>query len=123
MVTARRTRQRGASTLGCVFSLLLFIAAVYYGVNIGRLWLRYYQLVDEMDSQARLAPSLTDPVIRRRLSGKVEELGLPPEANKFVITRSGKPRVIIIETEYSDSVDLPLFKHTFVFKPRAEEPL
>ena len=25
--------------------------------------------------------------------------------------------------EYTDQVDLPLFKHTFVLRPRAEEPL
>ena len=40
---------------------------------------------------------------------------------KFNISRGGRPRKIVIETEYADSVDLPLFKHTFQLKPRAEE--
>jgi hypothetical protein len=102
---------------------VLFAAALYYGVNIGQVWLRYYQLVDEMQVSARLAPSLTDAVIRRRLEVKVDELKLPPEANKFTIVRSGKPRTITIESEYSETVDLPFFNHTFVFKPKAEEPL
>ena len=32
---------------------------------------------------------------------------------KFNISRGGRPRKIVIETEYADSVDLPLLKHTF----------
>ena len=31
--------------------------------------------------------------------------------------------MITIHTEYSDSVDLPFFRHTFHFTPKAEEPL
>lgn len=125
MVSPRRSRpdRRGAGTLGCIVSLALFLAAVYYGVHIGELWLRYYQLQDEMRVSARLAPNLADPVIRRRLEIKVQELGLPPEANKFTISRGGHPRVVTISTEYSEAVNLPLFQHTFVFKPQAIEPL
>jgi len=29
----------------------------------------------------------------------------------------------VIETEYSESVDLPLFNHTFNFHPKATQPL
>ncbi|MBA2626664.1 MAG: hypothetical protein H0U85_01490 [Gemmatimonadales bacterium] len=122
MVSQRRNR-RGSSTVGCLVSLVIFVATIYYGTAIGTHYWRYYQLLDEMRTQATLAPSLTDPVIRRRLVSKVDELGLPAEARRFRITRSGSPRVMIIETEYADSVKLPLFRHTFVFTPRAEEPL
>ena len=96
MVSTRQGSRRGTSTAGCLFSLVLFVAAIYYGINIGKPWFRYYQLLDEMRSAARLAPTLSDAVIRRRLDEKVDELGLPADANKFQITRSGKPRKIII---------------------------
>lgn len=119
----RKGSRRGASTIGCLITLLLFAAAVYYGVNIGKVYLRYYQLQDTMRSNARLAPSLTDAVIRRRLLDKVEELHLPDSAQKFIIRRTGKPRTITIETTYSEMVSLPLFRHTFVFHPRMVEPL
>jgi hypothetical protein len=122
MVT-RTDRRRGGSTLGCLFSLLLFAAILYYGVNIGQVSWRYYQLRDEMRSNARLAPSLTDATIRRRLRTRAEHLHLPEEAQRFVIKRSGRPRTINITTEYSESVDLPFFDHTFNFTPRATEPL
>ena len=115
--------RRGSSSLGCLVSLAIFVAALYYGIHIGELYWRYYQLEDTMRSQAQLAPSLTDAVIRRRLVSKVDELLIPEEAHRFRITRRGRPRSIVIETEYRETVDLPFFKHTFVFRPRAEEPL
>jgi len=123
MVTKRVGSKRGTSTSGCLVSLLIFVAAVYYGIHFGEPWLRYYQLLDEMRSSARLAPTLSDGVIHRRLEAKADELGLPDEAHKFQISRSGKPRKITITTEYSETVVVPLFTHTFVFTPTAEEPL
>lgn len=122
MVT-RSAGRRGGSTLGCLASLLILAVALYYGVNIGEVYWRYYQLHDEMRSQARLAPSLTNATIRRRLLLEVERLGLPSEAENFRIRRSGQTRLITIETEYSESVDLPFFKHTFRFTPKAEAGL
>lgn len=123
MVTTRRRGMQGASTLGCLVSLLIFVGALYYGVNIGEVLLRYYQLQDEMQSQARLAPSLNDATIRRRLLIKVDELDLPLEATHFKIVRTDRPRQIVIETEYSETVNLPLVTHTFHFKLHADEPL
>jgi len=123
MVSSRRGSQHGGSTAGCVFSLVLFVAAIYYGINIGKPWFRYYQLLDEMRVSARLGPTLTDPVIRRRISDKIEELNIPPEANKITIVRGGKPRKITITTTYSETVTLPLFEHTFIYTPKAEEAL
>jgi len=118
-----RTR-RGASTIGCLLSVLLFAAALYYGVHIGQVYLRYYRLVEEMRTQARLAPGLEDEVIRRRLVGKTAELDLPAEASRFTILRpSRQPPMIIIETRYREEVDLPLFRHTFRLHPRVEERL
>jgi hypothetical protein len=76
-----------------------------------------------MRVSARLAPTLSDAVIRRRLEQKADELELPPEARKFDITRSGKPRRIVITTHYSETVNVPLLSHTFEFTPTAEEPL
>lgn len=123
MVTPNLRSRRGASMMGCLVSLVLFAAAVYYGIHMGRPWLRYYELQDEMRVSARLAPTLSDAVIKRRLEQKADELGLPPEARKFQITRSGKPRKILISSEYSETVTVPLLTHTFLFQPKAEEPL
>jgi hypothetical protein len=115
--------RRGASNIGCLVSLALFVAALYYGINIGEVYVKYYQLVQEMRSQARLAPSLTNEVIQRRILNRVDELGLPVAAQRIRITRSPSARSIVIQTQYEETLELPLFHHTFRFKPRAEAPL
>jgi hypothetical protein len=122
MVSQRGHSRRGSSGVGCLLSLLLFAAALYYGVNIGQVYLRYYQLLESMRSQARLATSLQDDVIYRRLRAQADSL-FPGAGPDFKITRGGQPRRIVIESQYTDQVDLPLFKHTFVMRPRAEAPL
>ena len=116
--------RRGASSTGCLISLLLFVGALYYGVNIGEVWFRYYRLLDEMKTQARLAAALDDGTIRRRLQAAVTDIGVPDSAGgRMSITRSASPREIRIETKYSEFVSLPLFKHTFVFHAKASQPL
>jgi len=123
MVARIWRNRRGASSRGCLVSLLLLVVALYYGVNIGEVYYRNFQLQGEMRSQARLAPSLTDAVILRRLRAKVEEIGLPDEALHIRIRRIAATRRINISTEYQESVDLPFFNHTFTLKPSAEAPL
>ncbi len=120
MVNVAR-RRLGASSLGCLLSLLLFSAALYYGVHIGEVYLRYYRLLDVMRFQANMAPNLADDVIGRRLAATADSL--LGEAPEFHISRGGRPLRITIKTEYSERVELPLFHHTFVMRPRAEAPL
>jgi hypothetical protein len=122
MVNLWRISHRGAGNFGCLVSLVIFVAALYYGVNIGQVYFRYYRLMDGMRTQARLAPSLQDDVIERRLSEQADSL-LPGGRPHFRITRGGYPNRIVIETQYTERVDLPFFKHTFVLRPRAEERL
>jgi len=114
----------GKTNLGCLTSLLVFVGLLYYGVNIGELWFRYFRFLDEMKTQVRFAAVIDDETIRRRLQATADELGLPDSvANRIVIRRSANPREIRIETRYSESVDLPFFHHTFVFRPKATQPL
>ena len=118
-----RLDRRGSSTRGCLVSLLVFVAALYYGVNIGEPFYRYYQYRDAMRSAARFAPTLSDDVLVRRILAKAEELELPAAARRVNIRRLDAPRRVIISAEYEERVELPFFNHIFVFRPRAEEPL
>lgn len=125
MVTAiSRHGERGANTTGCLLTLLVLVAVLYYGVNIGELYFRYYRLVDEMGSQARVAAALDNGTIQRRIVAAIQDIGLPDDASSNLqITRSASPRQITIESEYAESVHLPLFDHTFRFHPKVTEPL
>jgi hypothetical protein len=118
MVSLRPSR-RGASSLGCLVSLALFLAAAYYGIHIGGIYWRYYQLLDDMRQQAIFARQNTDDVIQHRLTAQADSL--LGNAPSFRIQRTGSR--VIIDTEYRESVDLPLLKRTFTLRPRADEPL
>jgi len=118
MVSLRPSR-RGASSLGCLVSLALFLVAAYYGIHVGGIYWRYYQLQDDMRQQAIFARQNTDDVIQRRLAAQADSLlGNAPQ---FRIQRTNSR--VIIDTEYRESVDLPLLKRTFTLRPRADEPL
>jgi hypothetical protein len=124
MVSGMRRNRRGASSMGCLISLLVFAAALYYGVNIGEVYFRYYRLLDEMQSQARIASALDDATIRHRIEAAAQEIGVPDGATlNLRIRRTLSPREINIETNYSESVHLPLYNHTFALHPKATEPM
>jgi hypothetical protein len=118
-MVSQGSSRRGGSTLGCLFSLVLFLGALYYGVHIGQVYLRFYRLQDAMRFQAHMAPTTEDAVIHRRLQATADSiLGQQP---RF---RIGRTRTrITIQTEYSDRVELPFFKRTFRLRPHAESPL
>jgi hypothetical protein len=118
MVSLRRDR-RGGSMLGCLVSMALFLAAVYYGIHLGGVYWRYYELRDDMRQQAIFAGQNTDAVIQSRLAAQADSL--LGDAPRFRIHRGS--RRVTIDTEYSETVDLPLVKRTFVLRPRVEEPL
>jgi hypothetical protein len=122
-LASRSLDRRGASSTGCLFSLLILVAVLYYGVNIGEVYFRYYRLLDEMQTQAQLAAALDDGTIRRRIQATAQDIGLPDQAQSIRIVRSASPREIVIEAQYSETIHLPLFTHTFTFHPKATQPL
>ena len=117
MVVRRLQPRRGTSTLGCLVSLALFIGALYYGVHIGQVYLRYFELLDDVRTQAHMGAHFSDNEITAHLTAQADSL--LGESPRFQITRDGQR--ITIKTEYTESVDLPFFKHTFVLRPHAEE--
>jgi hypothetical protein len=121
MVEHRLEPRRGTSTLGCLVSLALFVAALYYGVHIGQVYLRYFELLDDMRTQAHMGAHFSDNEITAHLTAQADSL--LGESPPFRITRDGRSNRITIQTEYTESVDLPFFKHTFVLRPRAQDQL
>lgn len=110
MVTGTRRGRQGASTLGCLVAVLLFMALLYYGVDIGRVYWNYYRLIDEMETSARFAQTQPDDAIIKHLVGITQDLSLPAEAQRFTIRRTEHPPIVTIRTRYSVEIDLP-FKH------------
>ncbi len=109
--------------LGCLFTLLLLTVGVYYGFNIGSVYVNYWRLKEEMKSQARLAPSIDDNTIRRRLIRRAEEIGLPDDARNIIIRRTTRPREILIRTSYRQTLELPFYTYTVTLTPETRAPI
>lgn len=116
--------RRGAGSIGCLASFVLIAAAIFLAVQLGKPWFRYQQFHDVMKSSARYAVTLPDSVIRARLWASADSLGLPKDAKRLKIQRSKSPAQIIISSEYTEVVKLPLYGPLKLkFKPHAEEAL
>lgn len=117
MVSVLRGRTRGAGKLGCLFSLLIAVVIAYYGVGLGRVYLKYYQLKDEMETSARFARGQSDEAIVRHLAGIVRDLDLPAEAGKFIVKRTEFPPFVTIRTQYRVTLELPFHNRVVTLKP------
>ena len=122
-----RQSEAGKVKLGCLFSLFLVVASVYYGIKFFEVRFRFFQMQDEVRTQATFAPTMSDDVIRRRLVARADTLGLPLGPKQWEIRRSREPREIRIHAVYEDSVLLELPGYTkvfrFTFEPQARVPL
>lgn len=119
----RGRRTAGKTRLGCMVTLLVAAIGLYYGLPIGAIYVDHWRFKEEMKTQARLAPSIDDAAIRRRLRLKAEDLGLPKEAQQIIIRRTLRPREIVIRTSYEETIDLPFVHHTFELSPEVRSPL
>ncbi len=121
MVRVRRSRlnERGKGRTGCLLSLLIIVAVAYFGVPIAGSYIRYYRFRNEMQTQARFAPSINDSTIRRRLLLKIEELGLPEGARRLRIRRGS--REILITTSWQEPIELPFYTMVITLQPEVRE--
>jgi hypothetical protein len=113
-------RAPGRSTLGCLVAVLIVTVALYFGVNIGEVYWKYYRYQDAMQQDAQFAQMRTDQAIVRRLVSVAESLGLPEAARQVQVRRDETTRRIYISAAYSQPVELPGFVRTLHFTPHAE---
>ena len=104
------------SRLGCLVGALLVVSVVYFGFNIGEVYMRFYRLRDAMAQEARFAQTRDDNAIRLRLAAVADSLGLPDDAGRIIVNRDASR--IIIKASYTEHVELPLFVREFHFEPQ-----
>lgn len=112
---------RGVTRTGCLFAILLLMAVTYFGLPVAGMYVRYYRMKNEMQTQARFAPSIDDGTIRRRLLQTIDNLGLPVEARQLRIRRINRPREIIISTSWQETIILPFYTRVQRFRPQVRE--
>jgi hypothetical protein len=113
------TRRAGRARLGCLFVLLLLAAAVYFGLDFGEAYLRYFRYRDAMAQAARFSSVQSDGAIRAHLSNVADSLGLPPKAREVMIRRSAG--VVTIEADYIETVQLPGNVRELHFTPKVQK--
>ncbi len=109
--------RRGASSLGCLVTLLLVVAIGYFGFGIAEVYVRAYRYQDAMSTQAKYAAQFSDDIIRRRLRSLVDSLGLPEEAGQLKIRRTSSR--FEVSAEYHESIELPGVVRSVRFAPSA----
>lgn len=108
----------GRSSLGCLFTLLLFVAAAYFGVNVGEAYWRSYQYQDAMAQTIRFADKLSDADIVARLHATADSLGLPADAYDLDLERGRG--IVSVSAEYQEPVELPGTVRELPMHPHAE---
>jgi hypothetical protein len=115
------TPRRGAGKLGCLVSLLIFAAVLYFSANIGQVYWRFYQFEDDMRQQVRFAAQRSNDQIVMHLRAMADTLGLPESARIISVRRNEKG--IALEADYYEHVELPMYVREFHFHPHADGPL
>lgn len=111
-------RRSGRGAMGCLLTMLLGAVAIYFGVNIGEVYWRFYQYQDAMRQEVRFAQHNADAVILKHLREQADSLGLPEAAGEVTLQRDG--RHIEMESEYYEHVELPGVVRELHFNPHAE---
>jgi hypothetical protein len=112
------TRRRGRTSVGCLVTLLLVVTAVYFAVNVGEPYLRYYRFLDGMKQEARFSARFTDEDSQHRLSSLADSLGLPEAAGRVRVRRTANR--ISLSSSYYERVEMPLIVRDILFTPQAE---
>ena len=97
--------RRGASTLGCLIPLLILAVVIYFAIDFGTAYFRYYQFKDAMRQEARFSYERTDEQINKHLVALADTLELPVGANLITILRS--PSNVSISSDYDEVITLP----------------
>jgi hypothetical protein len=114
--------RRGESRLGCLLGLLIAVTAIYFGIDFGEAYFKYYQFKDAMGQEARFANDKTDEQITKRLAALADTLQLPSDAAAIQVQRSQS--VITISSDYDEVIKLPFKKEQVLhFHPMAASRL
>jgi hypothetical protein len=97
---------------------MIVAAIAYFGINIGEVYLRFYEYQDDMKQEVRFATANTNDKILERLRARADSLGLPEDARAIAIRRSAK--AISIEAEYYERLEFPMYSRDVLFHPHAE---
>ena len=111
-------KRRGASSLGCLFPLLILAVVAYFAIDAFEAYFDFYRFKDTMGQEARFAGDQSDERITKRLAALADSLGLPAGAEEIIIERT--PQWVTISSSYVAVIPLPFNKEKVIhFNPTA----
>ena len=111
----------GGVRLGCLLTMAVVGALVYYGTSIGQMYMRSYRFEDAFKQEVKFAGHHTDTEIKDHLRALADTLELPQDAHAIFVKR--KADHILLWNEYYYHVELPFYTRDFYFNPHAEGDL
>lgn len=119
MVTS--SRRPGASTLGCLFTILVIVAIAYFSIDFGEAFWRNAEYKDEMKQELRFHADRPDDQILSHMRIVADSLGLPDDAGQVTITRDAPTRTISMDAHYDVTVKLPYYERVVHFAPHVSD--
>lgn len=113
------TRRTGRGKIGCLLVLLVLGAGVYFGAEVAEVYFRFYRFRDAINQDIQYGTTRTDDELKRHLIAVADSLGLPDEATRRLEIRRSANR-LVIQTAYTENIDIPFYKREIRFTPSAE---
>lgn len=110
--------RRGASSIGCLLTLLIVAAVIYFGVNAAEAYWRFYEFRDAMKQEIIFNPQVSNARIIAKLRNFADSLGLPEDAQDIAIDRT--PGHLLISADYTEHIEMPGYSREVRFRPKAE---
>ena len=121
----RANGERGEGRIGSIIGLIVFAAVCLAAWNVGPVYIANYTFADKLNEFARMNRyQYTDErimdLVMREASKQRIDVYLTRQGCKIMTRDTSRT----IDCEYQRTVEvLPGFKHTFRFKPAADQPL
>lgn len=111
--------RRGASTLGCLFPLLIAAAAIYFGKDYVQAYVTNYRFADAMRQEVHFGNASNDEKIMTHFRALADSLDLPRNAGFVRISHT--PDGTVIWSDYDVILQFPFNKEkTIHFHPSSE---
>lgn len=116
-----RRGQRGEGKGGCIFGLIVLLAAVFVAYKMIPVKVAAADLRQTIVDEAKSAGSHRDPVIRRQIMAKAQKLNLPLDDKDLKINRTSSN--IRIEASYTVPIEFPGYTYQWKFRHTYENPI
>jgi hypothetical protein len=121
MMLSKRRRERGEGQLGCLVGIIILLAAAVLAYKLIPIKVKAADMRDTIVDEAKSAGQHDEPVIRRNILLKAQELDFPVKDENVKINR--KSTYVIIDVAYTVPVDLPGYTFNWNFHHHTENPI